>query len=147
MLTGESFGELLKDVLGRGLVFRFRAKGFSMSPFIKDGDVVTLSPLINCTPRLGDVVALISPNSGKSLIHRIIEKKKAGLVTKGDNSLCNDGLIPIKSIMGIVTCVERKKKKVLLGLGAEKYLIVILSRNRFLFSGFRTLRRIFQRRF
>jgi len=35
---------LVKDILSRGMDCKLRAKGYSMSPFIKDGDLVTLSP-------------------------------------------------------------------------------------------------------
>jgi len=44
-LSGPSLVELLRSVLDKGVPFRFQAKGFCMTPFIKDGDVITVFPL------------------------------------------------------------------------------------------------------
>jgi hypothetical protein len=44
-LTGPVFIELLHATLAKGVPFPFRARGSSMHPFIKDGDVITVSPL------------------------------------------------------------------------------------------------------
>ncbi len=60
-LSGPDLIELLQAVLDKGVPFRFRAKGFSMTPFIKDGDVITIFPLEGSRPRLGDIVAFTHP--------------------------------------------------------------------------------------
>jgi len=39
------FTRLAKDVLGRGASFRFQARGNSMTPFIRDGDVIAIVPM------------------------------------------------------------------------------------------------------
>ena len=41
-LSGYVLIELMKAVLEKNVPFRFRGKGFSMSPFIRDGDVITI---------------------------------------------------------------------------------------------------------
>jgi hypothetical protein len=61
-LSGADLVELLLAVLGKGVTVRFRAKGFSMSSFMKDDDVVTLSSLSADYPSLGDVVAMTRPD-------------------------------------------------------------------------------------
>ena len=58
-LTGPVFIELLQATLAEGAPFTFRARGSSMHPFIKDGDVITVSPLGEDSPGLGDVVAFV----------------------------------------------------------------------------------------
>ena len=58
-LSSRALAELMKNVLARGLPFRFRVRGWSMTPFIRDFDVVTVVPL-GSTPRTGDVVAFES---------------------------------------------------------------------------------------
>lgn len=132
-LSGPALVELLRAVLGKGMPFRFRAKGFSMSPFIKDGDVVTLSPMSAHSPRVGDVVAFLYPGSGKLAIHRVVEKKGGSSLIMGDNCPGPDGMIPAKNILGCVRKVERDGKKVYLGLGPERFVIAFLTRRRLLF--------------
>jgi hypothetical protein len=127
-ISGSALIELLQDVLGKGAPFRFRTRGFSMVPFIKDGDLVTVSPLLGSSPGLGDVVAFIQPGTRRLAIHRIIGKKDSSLLIKGDNTHQIDGLIPETNILGYVTRVERDGKKVSLGLGLERFFIALLAR-------------------
>ena len=49
-LSGEALIELMRAVLARGLPFRFAARGFSMAPFIRDGDVISVSPPLSARP-------------------------------------------------------------------------------------------------
>jgi hypothetical protein len=58
-LSGPALVKLLRAVLDKGAPVRFSAKGFSMSPFIKNEDVVTLSPLQDASPSVGDVIAFL----------------------------------------------------------------------------------------
>ena len=127
-LSGVDLIELLRAVLDKGLPFRFRAKGLSMSPFIKDGDVITVSPLTDDSTRLGDVVAFIRPRMKTLVIHRVVGKRGEYFHIKGDNTLYTDELIPITNILGRVARVERNGKEVLLGLGPERFLIAFLTR-------------------
>jgi len=105
-----------------------------MSPFIKDGDVVTISPIHISSPSIGDVVAFIYKETGKLLIHRVVGKSGESYLTRGDNTLEGDGLIYSANILGYVTRVERNGKKVSLGLGPERFLIACLARKGLLSS-------------
>jgi hypothetical protein len=49
-LSGPALVHLLRAMMDKGAPVRFRAKGFSMSPFIKNKDVVTISPLQDNRP-------------------------------------------------------------------------------------------------
>ena len=49
--------DLLQAVTERGIAFRVQAPGFSMYPFIRNMDTITISPLPAVGPRTGDVVA------------------------------------------------------------------------------------------
>lgn len=126
--SGPVLSELLRAVLEKGVPFRFRANGFSMSPFIRDGDVVTVSPLFDATPHLGDVIAVIQPGTGRLIIHRVVGGKGSSYITKGDNIVKEDGLVSIENILGFVTKVERKGERVAVGFGPERILIAILNR-------------------
>jgi signal peptidase I len=125
-LAGPALVQLLRAVLGKGASVRFQVKGFSMSPFIRNEDVVTLSPLKNASPSVGDVIALALGEADKLRVHRVVGKKGDLYVTKGDNSSEADESVAIQNILGFVTRVERNGKDVFLGLGPERFLIAFL---------------------
>jgi len=131
-LSGEAMAELLQASLDRNAPFKFKARGFSMSPFIKNGDVVTISPLLDYSIGFGKLAAFIHPQTGKLVIHRIVGQNGNRYLIKGDRSTEADGLIPRKNILGAVTRVERGDRKVRIGMGLERYIIVFLSRTRIL---------------
>lgn len=141
-LSRDVFAELLSAVLAKGIKFRFRSKGFSMCPFIKDGDVITVSPYLNNCPRLGDVVVFIRPKTEVIAVHRIIKKNGKLYFIKGDNLPEADGLIQEENILGCVKKVEREGKKNVIGLGPEKYLIAFLTRTGLLLRLFVPLRKL-----
>ena len=131
-LSGEAMTGLLQAVLDRRVPFKFKARGFSMSPFIRNGDVVTISPLLDYSIGFGKSAAFIHPQTGKLVIHRIVGQNGSRYLIKGDRSTEADGLIPRKNILGAVTRVERGDRKVRIGMGLERYIIVFLSRTRIL---------------
>jgi hypothetical protein len=132
-LSGRALVELPRAVLHRGAAVRFQAKGFSMSPFIKNKDVVTISPLLGKRPGLGDIIAFVHPETEGLCIHRIVRKKDGIYVTKGDNISETDECVPRENILGFVTRVERDGSRVFLGLGLERFLIAFLGRRALLF--------------
>lgn len=104
-LKREDFASIAYGVLGRGRVLRFKAKGGSMSPFIRNGDVVEVVPLkgkIN----LGDVVFYCS-SYGSPVVHRVIQRNKENIITKGDSVSNPDQLILSKQVLGRVVTVEK----------------------------------------
>jgi signal peptidase I len=121
--------ELLSAVTEKGKSLRFRASGISMIPFIKDEDVITISPIPSGRPVIGDVVAFLLPGANRLAVHRIIEKRNAGYIIKGDNVPEPDGLIPADNVLGLVTEVERNGHRALMGLGVERRLIASLARH------------------
>jgi signal peptidase I len=133
LLSGNAMEGLMRDVLARGVKFRFRAKGFSMSPFILNGDLISVSPMSDAPPEVGEVVAFIEPDMGKLVVHRIVSIESDGYLTWGDNQVDHsDGVIPTENILGRVTLVERDGKIIRFGLGPEKSLIASLSRRHLL---------------
>lgn len=127
-LSSQHLEKLMRGVLGKGSCFRFQGKGFSMSPFIKDGDVLTIASLQGAPPCFGDVVVFTHPNTGKLIIHRIIGKRAGYYLTKGDNAPEGDGLIARATILGRVTKVERNGKLISLGLGPDRFIIAFVIR-------------------
>jgi signal peptidase I len=127
-ISGRALAEILQAVLDRGAPFRFRATGFSMTPFVRDGDIVTLAPLSGAPVRRGEVVAFMRPETNKLVIHRVVGQQGDALLIQGDNVHKADGPIPSDHILGRVTRVERGGRPVYLGLGPERQLIALLSR-------------------
>jgi hypothetical protein len=113
-----------------------------MSPFIKDGDVVTICPLHGTSPGVGDVVAFIHPAIKRVFIHRVLRKKGDSYIIKGDNSLEGDGPVLATKILGLVTRVDRGNRRILLGLGPERFLIALLARRNLFLPLFLPARRI-----
>jgi hypothetical protein len=126
-LSEPALVELLRAVLARGVPFRFQAPGFSMWPFIKDGDAITVAPLSGGLPGQGSVVTFLRPDTGKLVVHRVVGRRDDIFLIRGDNAEEVD-LIPAANILGRVTKVERDGKRVYLGLGPERHLIASLTR-------------------
>jgi hypothetical protein len=142
--TTEIIPELVKEVLGREAECRLQVKGYSMSPFIKENDVVTISPVSEASPGFGDVIAFVHPKTEKLLIHRVVWRIGDACLVKGENSFEPDGLIERKDIIGMITRVERDGRKVFFGLGPERFLIALLTRTNLLLPVLRPVRKIFR---
>lgn len=128
-LSSPALIELMRGVLGKGAPFRFQARGFSMSPFIKDGDVITVETLPRGAPRVGHIVAFRHPRSGRLVVHRVVGRKGDAYLIKGDASPEGDGLVPADNILALVTKVEREGQSVRLGIGPARLLIAFLTRS------------------
>ncbi|MBA4390123.1 MAG: hypothetical protein C0399_04210 [Syntrophus sp. (in: bacteria)] len=125
-MPGIALAGLMEAVLEKNVPFRFSASGSSMTPFIRDGDAITVVP----SPlqlRPGDVVAFVNVLSNQLMVHRIIHASPAGYLIKGDNNSVPDGLMPASSIIGRVVRVVRRGRQVRLGLGIERFAIAWLS--------------------
>lgn len=150
-LSGKALLDIAQTVLAKGAQFRFCAKGLSMYPFIKNGDLITISPLSDAPLRLGDIVAFVRSGTGKLVVHRVIRRTGDFFFIKGDNNAPGDGeIVPKAKILGRITRAERNGKEVLIGFGPERLLIASLNRNalmaKFLPRFIRFLRPIFKRK-
>jgi hypothetical protein len=149
-LLGPALVDLMRAVLARGCRFRFCARGWSMSPFIRDGDVVTVAPSRPrfAEPRttddspappeaepggetcgIGQIVAYVSPGSQRLVVHRIVGRRGSSFLVQGDSmrGTLADVVSP-GDIAGRVVRIERGRKRVWLGLGPERYVVAVLSR-------------------
>ena len=132
-LSGAAVREFLAAVLERGVPFRFTARGYSMHPFIRDADVITVSPLGGRAPRVGEVVAFRS-GEDRLVVHRVVAAGDAGpdptegYLIRGDNCPEADGRMPPEAVLGVVTRVERGGRPKRLGIGPEGVLLARLSR-------------------
>lgn len=127
-LCGQSLATLVQETLRKGSCIRLTANGFSMLPFIRDGDVVTVSASPGISLVSGRVIAFIHPQTARLVIHRLLGRDNGCYLVKGDSVFSADGLIPGKSILGCVTKIERNGRRVSFGLGPERRIIAFLSR-------------------
>ena len=118
LISGTKLAGLMVAVLEKKAYFRFTAPGFSMTPFIRDGDVITLAHL-PAKLFAGDVVAFMEPCNRRLTVHRIIKVLQAGYLIKGDNATEPDGVLEHSSLIGHVVRVERHGSRVLFGAGVE----------------------------
>lgn len=106
-ISGEQLEELLAAVLSRGRPLRFRARGFSMGPLIRDQDAITISPLVGRVPGTGDIIACRHPQGRRPIVHRVRAVKAGGLLVQGDSAPLPDGLVPPDDVLGLLALVER----------------------------------------
>ena len=128
VLPAGSLAGLMTDVFARGGSFRFTARGHSMHPFIRNGDVVTVSPLGARSPVAGDVVAFQHAGRSGLVLHRVRSRQGDRYLAQGDNCRDPDGPIPGRDLLGVVTAVERAGRPIRLGLGPERRLLALLAR-------------------
>ncbi len=109
-ISATDFEQLAGELLGNGNALRFRACGNSMHPFIKDGDILTITPTDSVNLKNGDI-AFYRKADGKPAAHRIIGKKKITekrlFLIRGDGYVSGPEEVPAEDIMGIVSKVER----------------------------------------
>ena len=126
--SNNQFLEITISVLSKGCLFRFQASGSSMSPFIKNGDVITLAPPSQKTIHRGTVAAFLSPLAGKLVVHRIVDHKGGKFLLKGDTCRQPDGWVDPLDIIGVVVGVERGDKPVRFGGGQVRGVLACLSK-------------------
>ena len=96
--------DLLAELLGRGKSLAFCARGGSMRPALRDGDVITLAPLAR-PPRRGEVVA--ARRGGLLAVHRVVALVPGGAVLRGDACAAEDGVFTHDELIGRAVSVRR----------------------------------------
>lgn len=100
------FEELMRDLLKRGRAVRFLAQGCSMSPAIRDGEMVQITPVIVSKLRKDDIVLTKSKYGFR--LHRIVSADHANdvFVTRGDCGQQNDPALTGSQILGLARAKE-----------------------------------------
>ncbi len=110
VLNGVDFAELSAEVLGASASIRFRAHGSSMSPFIREGDILTVDPAHPRELVRGDVV-LYRSAGGRAVAHRLLGRRGGRLLIRGDADAGECERVRPEKILGIVVQVERGGRK------------------------------------
>ncbi|HUA16584.1 MAG TPA: C25 family cysteine peptidase [Verrucomicrobiae bacterium] len=100
------FEEVVRELLKQGLSVRFQAQGASMSPTIRDGEMVEVTPVIVSKLRKDDIV-LTKSNHGFRL-HRIVlaDHDADAFVTRGDCGRDDDPVLKGSQILGLAQSKE-----------------------------------------
>jgi Peptidase S24-like len=106
-LSGEALAGLMSAVLAKGKPLRFEARGESMHPSVRDGDILTVAPLAGRSLRPGDIVAFVHPETGGVRVHRVVGLEPGRFILKGDNALGADPAVGPEAILGLVVGLER----------------------------------------
>jgi GNAT superfamily N-acetyltransferase len=109
-LDDDAFAELSAEILRQGGSFRFKARGSSMSPFIRDGDLLTIGPADAASLEVGEV-AFYRTHRDRIIAHRVVGRAtQAGVLvleTRGDARLTSDCLVPGDRVLGRVVRIRR----------------------------------------
>ena len=109
--SSPDFLGLSAEVLHLGKSLRFQARGHSMQPLVRDGDILLVKPLGERLPRVGDVVLCVT-EPGMVLAHRVIRRRLHPVgnhyLVQGDRVSQPDGWIPQARIYGRVAAIERE---------------------------------------
>lgn len=124
-LKREDFASIAQEVLGRGRILKFKAKGGSMSPFIRNGDVVEVVP-VKGKINLGDII-LYHSSYGNPVVHRVIQRNKGSIITKGDSVPGSDQPILSKQVLGRVAAIEKNGWRIRLDRPMVRLLNILLA--------------------
>jgi len=125
------FAELSAELLRRGNKVRFRARGRSMAPLIRDGDVLTVEPAGPETLRVGDV-ALHRIGGEQVVAHRVLarraERGEVLLTTRGDALSGPHDRVCAEEVLGRVVEVERDGRVLRLDRGPWRVLGLVAAK-------------------
>src|SRR5215468_9628369 len=100
------FEEVVCSLLEQGLTVRFQARGASMSPAIRDGEVVEVTPVIVTKLRKDDIV--LAKSIAGFRLHRIVlaDSAKDLFITRGDRGQQDDPALKGSQILGLARSKE-----------------------------------------
>ena len=100
--------DLAVNVLRQGHPLRIKARGASMLPLLRDGDIVTVTPATPIDIRVGDVICYERP-TGRLMVHRVVARAGDCLLAKGD-AVGGLDTVPAAQLLGKITVIERAGK-------------------------------------
>jgi ribosomal protein S18 acetylase RimI-like enzyme len=120
------FEQLSKEILvEKGLCLRFQAKGWSMFPAIREGDILNIEPVKDKEISLGEVI-FYQASAERIAAHRVIKKffrqEKLILVAKGDSHTGRGEEVILEDVLGKVKLIERNGRKINLNRDIHKWI-------------------------
>ena len=112
VLPNQEFFQCVEQMLQQGKEVEIAVKGQSMRPFLKHGEKVIVAPLTHHTLLKRGMIILARTADGTVMMHRIFRISGEQIVMKGDGNLYQTEPIQRNDILGIVTSLNRKGRKV-----------------------------------
>lgn len=112
--------EMILALLDRGEEVRFRAGGQSMTPTIRDGEIVGVRPLRGNPPLRGAIVLYRAHD--RLILHRLIKITGNTAETIADAAWSGKETIPLAAIAGTGVRVMRKDRSRRLDRGLDRWL-------------------------
>ena len=132
ILNRTDFGELTEEVLSRGGSFCFRARGFSMVPFIRDRDILTIESIKASVLDMGDI-AFYRLAGDRLVAHRVVCREvldgKEILTMRGDVPSGSYDRVLAEQVLGRVVSVQREEKLIRLDRGFRRLMALLLVRS------------------
>jgi len=114
-IAGSEFEELSVQLLRAGHAMRFRARGSSMHPAVRDGDILDVCPVGSAGLDIGDIVLYRSSRTG-IVVHRVVEIRRQGpktiLLVKGDSAARADPHVEESQVLGRVESIQRRGRTI-----------------------------------
>jgi signal peptidase len=114
LCPGTDFEELAVNILEAGHELRFRARGSSMHPLVRDGDILDVQPISGTAPGAGEVILYRSRGHG-IVVHRVVgmltQEEEDFLLVKGDAARAPDPQVPASRVLGRVVSIERHGRR------------------------------------
>ena len=100
------FEAFTRELLAGGSAIRFEARGASMSPAIRDGEIVHVRPAVPGDLSKGDLVLI--KVEGRICLHRLVvaDAKRDVFITRGDCGLQDDPAVSGEGILGVAEAKE-----------------------------------------
>ena len=122
VIPNELFFAQVEDRIAEGKTVRFKVKGVSMMPFLRNGiDEVILAPL-NGPLKIYDIV--LFKYKGRHILHRIIDVKDGTYIIQGDGVYLTKEYCTAADVVGIVTHICRPSGKVI-SVSSSKFMFMI----------------------
>jgi len=104
--------------LPRGQFVLLAGIGWSMAPFLKDGDRLVIAPVPVDRLRIGDIIAYDDTSSGAIVCHRVVKKRTIPggiqLYARGDANWGTSGPLQEHQLRGKVVAVYRGRRVMIL---------------------------------
>ena len=123
--------DIAAEILSTGGGLRLRARGMSMYPFIRHGDLIEVEPADASAVRMGDVI-LSRDGHDRMVAHRVVKVRDLGhggtLVTKGDWTIRPDETIEPGQVLGRIVAIERSGRRLTLNTRPQRLLQLLTAR-------------------
>ncbi len=113
---------LRKEIIGQGRPVQIIASGYSMYPFLRKGDLLTVEPVPMDKIKRGDVVVFESEE--KWIAHRVIKIRSTAegleFLLRGDTCVSFDPVVNVRNYIGYISSYERNETSISFNLISKK---------------------------